>query len=82
MNTGDADFAGGNRASTAGILPYIMPGAAEPVQNRFGDFGSWKLLVGHDPKDDEYLQKIFVSASNKVAPLKSEGVADVTALEE
>jgi hypothetical protein len=37
------------------MLPFITPGAAEVLQNRFGDYGAWKIKLDADVDDVEAL---------------------------
>lgn len=38
------------------MLPYLSQSGAEPMQNRLGDYGAWKVGIGGEPRFNDCLK--------------------------
>lgn len=52
--------------SKKNFLPWLLPGAAEPVQNKVADYGVWKMLSSNHEYNENCL-KGFYAYPTKVA---------------
>lgn len=75
MNTFDLDYANGSKANHLAMLPFISHGGAEPLQNRFGDYGHWKMNVGGDIDIDTKVQRVYAATAGGLK-VRGMGAAD------